>query len=144
MSIKPVLARLLRLRGLEEEQSRLELENTAAALGRVEQERAAVTRRQAMGRRVFVTGIEQSDNRCRPAAVIEMELAQRQRAQVDLRLTAIESEVERQRDEFLERRTRRQQVETLVDAARAESEVTAARRAQQMLDDWYGRRGPKQ
>jgi len=143
MSVKPVLARLLRLRELEEEQSRLELEAAVAAQGSVERERNAVAQRQASERRAFVAGVEGGDYRVCTGAIVEMEQARSERGRIEVRLAGVENEVRRQREEFIARRTSRKQVSTLVDAAREESEVEVARRVQQMLDDWYGRRGPK-
>ena len=143
MAVKPMLERLLRLRELEEEQSRLELERASTVHARVEQQRNSVARRQAVMRRAFVAGIEAGNNLGRSGAVIEMERAREQTAQIELRLAAAERELRRQREEFLVRRTSRRQVETLVDEAKAELELMASRRAQQMLDDWYGRRRGK-
>jgi hypothetical protein len=59
-------------------------------------------------------------------------------------LKEAERELERQREEFLRRRVDRRQVETLVTEARLGAEQEAGRRAQQMLDDWYGRRRRKE
>ena len=75
---------------------------------------------------------------------MELERAREQQVKIRTRFDASEAEVARQREEFLLRRTERRQVETLVDDQQAMDVIETARRAQQMLDDWYGRRGTKE
>jgi len=142
MTGRKVLDRLLRLREMEEEQSRHELEAAVGDRNRVAAELKNAIDRQAMGRRSLVSGIEERDCFGRTSAVIEMERARRMRMRVEPRLEAAEVEVKRQREEFLLRRAAREQVETLVDQERAATLEKTGRRAQQMLDDWYGRRTP--
>jgi len=139
-----VLARLLRLRELEEEQSRTELEAAVGVRNRVRVELAEVSDRQTLGRRNFATGIAARDPLGRTGAMMELERAREQQVKIRTRFDASEAEVARQREEFLLRRTERRQVETLVDDQQAMDVIETARRAQQMLDDWYGRRGTKE
>jgi flagellar export protein FliJ len=144
MAVQRILRRLQRLRELEEEQSRLELEAAVGNRNRVAQELAAAVQQQIQGRTDFVNGISEEDASGRTGAVIEIEQARRQRLRIEPRLEAADIEVAKQREEFMARRTGRQQVETLVDQERKTEREEAGRRAQQMLDDWYGRRGPKE
>ena len=144
MLVKRTLSRLLRLRELEEEQSRLELELAVAERNRAQQEIAFVTRRQVLGRRNFAAGIVEQNRLARAAALFESEEARRQRLRLYPQLEAADAEVARQQAEFLLRRTGRRQVETLVENERGRAEVEAGRRAQQILDDWYGRRKAKE
>ena len=138
MATRHVLERLLRLRELEEEQSLLKLEiavknrNRAAA----ELELADVGYRDS--RREFAAGIEERDALSRTAAVLPMEQARGQRMRIELRLAAADAEAVRQRNEFLIRRTGRRQVEMLVQQEQAAQQQATSRKAQQMLDDWYG------
>ena len=143
MAGESVLARLLRLRELEEEQCRLQLEAAVGHQRRVGQAREAIVRRQVAVREEFAAQVGLGDSRGRSAMVFEMELAGRRRARVEQRVSEAESAVQRQREEFLERRTGRQQVESLIETARSREEIETARRAQQMLDDWYSRRSAK-
>jgi flagellar export protein FliJ len=143
MTVKRVLSRLLRLRELEEEQSRLELEAAVGNRNRVAQELTVVVHRQIQGRMDFVNGISEKDTAGRTGAVIEMEQARRQRLRIEPRLESADAVVMRQREQFMARRIGRRQVETLVDQERLAAREQAGRRAQQMLDDWYGRRVPK-
>ena len=144
MLVKRTLNRLLRLRELEEEQSRLELELAVAERNRAQQEIAFVTGRLEQGRRHFATGIVEQNRLARAAGLLETEEAGRQRLRLYPQLETADAEVARQQAEFLLHRTGRRQVETLVENERANGEVEAGRRAQQMLDDWYGRRKAKE
>jgi predicted ribosome quality control (RQC) complex YloA/Tae2 family protein len=143
MTVRRVLTRLLRLRELEEEQSRLGLEATVGVRNRVQQDMDKATDWQEQGRRSFAAGIAGRDSISRTGAVLEVEQARQRRLRIYPRLQAADSEVARQREEFLLRRTGRRQVETLVENEKGIAEIEAGRRAQQMLDDWYGRRGQK-
>jgi hypothetical protein len=58
-------------------------------------------------------------------------------------LKAAHEETGRRREAYLACRTGRRQVETLLENRRLEGELARARRAQQTLDDWYGRRKPQ-
>ena len=144
MLVKRTLSRLLRLRELEEEQSRLELELAVAERNRAQQEIALAAQRQVLGRRNFAAGIVEQNRLARAAGLFETEEARRQRLHLHPQLEAADAEVARQQAEFLQRRIGRQQVETLVENERGRAEVEAGRRAQQMLDDWYGRRKAKE
>ena len=144
MLVKRTLNRLLRLRELEEEQSRLELELAVAERNRAQQEIALAAHRQVMGRRNFTAGIVEQNSLARAAGLFESEEARRQRLRLHPQLEAADAEVARQQTEFLLRRTGRRQVETLVENEHGRAEVEAGRRAQQMLDDWYGRRKTKE
>jgi flagellar export protein FliJ len=140
---KRVLQRLLRIRELQEEQSRVELEAAVGHRNRVADELVETKSRQAQGRSAFVAGISDRDRTGRAAGMIEMEQARKEQPRIATRLEAANAKVERQRNEFLEHRTARRQVETLVSAEQAALREEAARRAQQTLDDWYGRRGSR-
>lgn len=144
MVVRRVLQRLLRLRELEEEQSRLALEAAISDRDRQAQELAAVMSRHAHGRTTFVAGIPERDTAGRTGGIFEMEQASRQRPRIEARLEAADAEVVRQREALLAYRTARRQVETLVSEERAAVLEEAGRRAQQVLDDWYGRRSPNQ
>jgi flagellar biosynthesis chaperone FliJ len=144
MSGGRVLQRLLRLRELQEEQSRVELEAAVSNRNRVVEELAAAMRRQAQGRTIFVAGICGQDAKGRAAGMVEMEQYGKQRPAIEERLKVADAELARRREEFLAHRTARRQVETLVSAEQAALKEEMSRRAQQTLDDWYGRRTNRQ
>ena len=140
MPDKRILGRLLRLRELEEELNRMSLEAAARARELVSREMVAVTQWQTRGRDGFRHGVWDADEVERMGAMVDMEQAQTQRKGIDQKLEDAELEVARQHQEYLLRRTSRLQVETLVEDAHQLEEAEAGRRAQQMLDDWYGRK----
>jgi flagellar export protein FliJ len=140
MAIQRTLTRLLRLRRMEEEQSRLVLEAAVAERNRAEEELTVAAQHQAQGRRNFVTGILAQSQPGRTGGLMEMEQARRAQLRLLPTLTAAEAEVVQQSAELMARRTGRRQVETLVENGRRQADADVARKAQQMLDDWYGRR----
>jgi flagellar export protein FliJ len=142
MAKRNVLERLWRLRELEEEQSRLELGARVAERNRIAQNLAEVSANAATSRGEFVVRMGDPDTAARTGALVELEQARRRQTVIRPRLDHAETEVELRRGEFLTRRTGRRQVETLLDREREAARAETARRAQQMLDDWYGRRGP--
>ena len=140
MVIKRTLNRLLRLRELEEELSRLQLEIAVVERSRREQEVALAASSQAQGRRSFAAGIGEQNQLIRTAGLLESEEARKRLLRLQPYLETADLEVTRQQAEFLSRRTGRRQVETLLENEMTQAEVETGRRAQQMLDDWYGRR----
>jgi flagellar biosynthesis chaperone FliJ len=144
MVVRRVLQRLLRLRELEEEQSRLALEVAVLNRHRLAEELAAAADRQAFGRMTFVAAIPDGDTAGRTGGLFEMERASKERPRLEARLAAADAEVTRQREALLALRTARRQVEALVTEESAALQEEAARREQRMLDDWYSRRSPMQ
>jgi len=135
-----ILGRLLRLRELEEDQGRLLLKAAAVVREELSGEMTDAIEEAELGRRTFHFGVERSDSIDRAAGLVASGAGERLREHLKPRLRAAELELERQRTEFLNRRTSRLQVETLEAEARLLENADAGRRAQQMLDDWYGRR----
>jgi flagellar export protein FliJ len=137
---KRVLDRLLRLRELEEELSRVDLEVAVGERNRIERELAVVVELQAQDRANFAASIGKRDTSGRTGAAMAMEQARKQRTRITPRLEAAQREVLRRQEEMLVRRTSRQQVKTLVEREQLALREVTGRRVQQMLDDWYGRR----
>lgn len=140
MSASKTLRRLARIRELEEEQSRLVLEAAARSREEVASELLAAHQERRDGRVDLVRGVERSDGRVRQTGLVRMEMAARQTEVLRPQLERMDQELARQRDEYLARRTARRQVETLLAEAERLARQEADRRAQQMLDDWYGRK----
>jgi len=140
MASERVLRRLLRLRELEEEQSRLTLEAAARKRDPVASEMDSAMARCAKGRGEMMRGVGTRDALVRFAGIEEMAIGEVRRERLRARAEDAERELARQREEFLERRTGRMQVETLAGEAALAAQAEADRRAQQMLDDWFGQR----
>ena len=143
------LERILRLRTLLEEESRLRLERSVLEAGRIEQRRKA--ERQLASACWFsafsladsLPDKENDSSDFKPkqeewlAAVREGELAARRELQLQpLMMTAMRS-VEAEREEMLELRLEREQVETLLHNQAALCESERERSSQRNLDDWY-------
>lgn len=143
MATERGLKRLLQLRKLEEEQSRRDLEIAIGNRSRIERDLAVATEWHAESRRRFLVALCDKDATGRVCGVVEMDVAQDRRSRIEPALDDAEAEIVQQREELLSKRSGRQQLETLVESARAEAEVEALRRAQQILDDWYGRTNRK-
>jgi len=125
---------------MEEEQSRLQLERMVADRNcRQAELEAALDRKLNVGRE-FMASVQGGDRPGRCGAAMEMKLAGKKVVTLLPLLRAAETELLRGRDEYLGRRTQRQQLETLLVNARRAAETEVARRAQQILDDWYGRK----
>jgi len=140
MAAKRTLSRLLRLRELEEELSRLELERAVAERSHAQKQVELAADRQTQGRYNFAAGVAEQNRLGRTAGLLEAEQARQEKLRLQPRVEAADFEVARLQAEFQSRRTGRRQVETLVANERSKAEVETDRRAQQMLDDWYGRR----
>ena len=140
MSASKTLRRLARIRELEEEQSRLALEAAARSREAVASDLLAAHQERRDGRSDLVRGVERSDGLARQSGLVRMEIAARQADLLRPQLDRLDQELARQRDEYLARRTARRQVETLLSEAEQRARLEADRRAQQMLDDWYGRK----
>jgi flagellar export protein FliJ len=143
MASSKVLPRLLRLRELEEEQSRAELEASVGVRNRAAAELDRAIQRQNQGRVAFASAIERQNSAERTAATLVLGQVLGQRIEAEEVFAVAESEVELRRDAFLLKRMSRQQVETLVEKQVAQAREQTSRRAQQMLDDWYGRKTPR-
>ncbi len=110
MAKRNVLERLWRLRELEEEQSRLELEALVGERNRIAQNLAEVSSGTVRSRGEFVARLGDIDTVARTGALIELEQGRRRETAIRPRLVHAEAEVELRRNEFLVRRTGRRQV----------------------------------
>ncbi len=140
MAPKKILQRLLRLRAIEEEQSRLELEAAMREQSRAQQQVALAGQELARGQAHFVEGIAIDHGATRAGGLMETEQARLRQTALKPRLAAAAEEAEQKRAMFMMNWTRRRQVETLVRESEQAAAHETGKRAQQMLDDWYGRR----
>jgi flagellar biosynthesis chaperone FliJ len=140
MSGSKTLRRLARIRELEEEQSRLLLEAAARSREEAVGELLAAHQERRDGRADLVRGVERDDVRDRVTGLVRMETALRRTESLRPRLDQLDRELASQREEYLARRTARRQVETLLSEAELLARQETDRRAQQMLDDWFGRK----
>jgi len=144
MAASRALRRLLRIRELEEEQSRLALESTLGELNRLQNAMRATIERERQGRRLVEASARTGELPDRLAGIEESHATDRLFAVLEPRIAAREEEVMARRQEFLIKRVERRQAETLIEAAEAEEALTAGRRGQQALDNWYASRQYRQ
>jgi hypothetical protein len=143
MSGSRSLERLLRIRGVEEEQRRRVLEASEVKLRSLVQNRTAALQTEQTGRRREVAGMISGEITERQAGLVESANAQKRARALAARIVVAEGETAAGRQEFLEKRLERQQAETLVEEATARGAVENRRRSQRDIDDWFGTRNHK-
>jgi hypothetical protein len=134
------LRRLLRIRDLQEEQSRLALESALGELHSLERAMAATFERDRRGRRLVQASARSGQLTDRLAGLEETRSASRHAEALAPRVDAMGEEVRELRQEFLSRRVERRQAETLIRETEAREAIEDGRRGQQTLDDWYSSR----
>jgi flagellar biosynthesis chaperone FliJ len=137
MPVSRSLRRLLRIRDLEEEQSRLALESALGELNRLQHALAASTERDRRGRKLVGTSVRTGELPDRVAGLEETLAAGRRTAVLAPRIAQTELEVVALREEFLGKRVERRQAQTLIEENEARDAEEAGRHGQQALDDWY-------
>jgi flagellar biosynthesis chaperone FliJ len=140
MTVSPALRRLLRIRDLEEEQSRLALESALGELHRLKHALAATAELSRRGKRLVGASAQTGELPDRLAGLEEMRSATRRVAALAPRIADAELDVAKLRQEFLSKRVERRQVETLIKETEARDALEAGRRGQQAADDWYRNR----
>jgi hypothetical protein len=140
MAASRALRRLLRIRDLEEEQSRLALESALGELNRLQDAMKSTVERERRGRQLVEASARTGELPDRLAGIEETHAADRLFAFLGPKIAAKEEEVMARRQEFLIKRVARRQAETLIQEAEKQEAVEADRRGQQALDNWYASR----
>jgi len=140
MSVSKALERLLRIRGMEEEQRRVALDAAMAELRTLERARAAAGARERQGRAWVGASVESGEIVDRQAGLVETEAARKRVRLLAPRVARAAVETMRRREEFLEKRVERRQAATMIEAAEARDKIESNRRGQRAVDDWYGAR----
>lgn len=140
MAVSRASRRLLRVRELKEEQSRLALESAMGELSRLKIALNAAGERARRGRQLISTAAETGELADRLAGLEEIRIAARQARVLSARIDFAERETEALRERHLGQRVERRQIETLIGETEKQDAVKAARHSQQSLDDWHGSR----
>lgn len=140
MQKEKTLARLTRLRQMEEEMSRMDLEAVVAERERIFRRWQAAAASRSAGRTSFTASVERRDEPGRQDSLQAIEQGRRRQDSLAAMLVSADHAVEKVRGEFLARRTATRQAETLTQEARDQRRAEENRRVQQMLDDWFGHR----
>jgi len=138
MAVSRAMRRLLRIRALQEEQSRIELDSAFGELAQLEQALKAAAERGVRGRGLIGRSAFTGELADRLSGVEEEQSAGRHAAALRPRIAGAEAEVADLRLEFLERRVERRQAETLIEETEARHAIESDRGGQQALDDWFG------
>jgi flagellar biosynthesis chaperone FliJ len=140
MAVSRALRRLLRIRELQEEQSRLALESALGELHRLEHALVTAFEREHRGRSLVQSSAQTNQLTDRLAGLEETRSASLHAAALVPRIDGMGEEVTDLRQEFLSKRVERRQAETLIAETEAREVIVDGRRSQQSLDDWYSSR----
>jgi len=132
-----LLERVLRVREMEEAESRRRLETALSELARMEQSLADAGARERAGRELVNASARSGEVTDRIAGIEESRNARRRAAWLAPRVESAKIAVASLRDGYLEKRARRRQAETLAARQRAQEEAAKLRRGQQALDEWH-------
>jgi flagellar biosynthesis chaperone FliJ len=140
MAVSRSLRRLLKLRHLEEEQSRVALESALSELHRLERALEAAGERGRLSRRLLQQSVRTGELPDRIAAIEEGHAALRQTIVLEAAILNSKQSADTLRANYQLARVERRQVEILVQEAEAAEALDTDRRSQQSLDDRYGSR----
>ena len=140
MSVSISLRRLLGIRNLQEEQSKLALESALGELRRLEHALQTTFERGRWGRSLIHASAQNGHLTDRLAGLEEARTANLHVAALEPRIDAQFEEIEKLRQAFLSKRVERRQAETLIQESEAREAVEVGRRGQQSIDDWYSLR----
>ncbi len=137
MAVSRALRRLLQIRDLEEEQSRVAVESARLRLHDLEGRLKVVCSRERQGRDLVETSVRTGELTDRQAGAIEVETARRQGAALEPRIVAGRREAAQLQEAYLVKRVERRQAQTLVERIEAQEAAEDVRREQGNLDDWF-------
>ncbi len=129
--------RMVRLRQMEEGESRRALDLGLRELAQLENAWRAAQHRERAGRSLVARSATSGEIADRIAGLEESRSGSRRAAALALRIRVAEETVASLRQDYQSRRTSRLQAETLAEAERARETAAGLRRSQQALDDWY-------
>lgn len=144
MPISPALRKLLRIRELEEEQSRIALETALGEMNRLKRALAGTAQSGQAARRLFASGVQSENLTDRVAGLQEMRAADHLAGALSRELVTAGPEVARLRERFLATRVQRRQAESLVNESESRAETEEERRNQRDLDDLYRARSKRE
>jgi hypothetical protein len=134
------MRRLLRIRELGEDQSRLALESALGELNQLEAAFRATAQRGRRGRRLLSASVQTGNLLDRVVGLEETRTSGLVGEALLNRVAVAESHVVELRGELLANRVRSRQTGMIVRSTEARDAQEGARRGQQELDDWHRRR----
>jgi len=137
MAVSRPLRHLLRIRELEEGQSRGALETAAHELRRLETALAAARERGRRARLLILESARTGALADRLAGINDTRTSMQGVEVLTHRIRSVEQEVAALRQRFLHKRMERRQAETLLQQREVRESAEQARRLQQTLDEWH-------
>jgi len=137
MASARLMERMVRVRRMEEGESRRLLELALGELAQLELALSAAKQRERAGRQLVTASARSGEIRDRIAGMEESRSASRRGAALAPRIRNAGDRVASLRQEYLSKRATRLQAETLAEAEKAREAAINLRRGQQALDDWY-------
>src|SRR5579871_2434416 len=131
------LQRLLDLREAEEARSRQDLERAVAELRQLEGSLMAARKRRVAARKLVASSAETGEVIDRIAGLQVLDNVDLLERVILQRIDEATKEAHRKRQEVMNRRIARRQVEAIVDARMTDARLQANRTSQSALDDWY-------
>lgn len=135
MPISLALRRLLRIRELEEEQSRIALETALGEMNRLKATLLGTAQRGQEARRLFASSLQSGNPTDRVACLHEMRATDNLAGALSRKLATAAPEMVRLRDRLLAKRIQRQQAESVIKECDARAKSEEERRNQRDLDD---------
>lgn len=131
------IERILSILQLQEDESRRALELALAELAQLKLALRATQQRERGGRNLVAASAKSGEIADRIAGMEESRSAARRAAALTFRIRAADDEVAALRQDYLGKRTRRLQAETLAAKERAREAATSLRLSQRAQDDWF-------
>jgi hypothetical protein len=131
------LRRVRDIRQAEEERNKIAMESAVAELQRLETALMEARKRIRRGRMLVAESIQTGEFLGRIAGLEEIRTADRMAKILTQKFVSVENNVQKRRQEFLEKRIERRQAETVYDALRARDTAGTKRKDQLALDDWH-------
>jgi hypothetical protein len=131
------IERVVRIRQLEEDESRRTLDLALAELAQLELALRAANQKERAGRSLVAASASSGEIADRTAGMEESRSASRLGLALASRIRTARDAVALFRQDYLNKRTSRLQAETLAETERAREAAINLRRGQQALDDWY-------
>jgi len=135
--VSPVMRRLLRIRELQEDESRSRLENALQELRRLESSLAVASEQEKRGRRLIADSARSSDLLERLAGLEQERSAIHAKAFLVEKIATSELHAAARRAEYLATRIELRQVRTLIEKLLLADRRDEARRNQNNLDEWF-------
>lgn len=137
MPVSTGMKRLLRIRELQEEQSRSALESALRELEKLRGTLAAAGTRGAHARALVRQSVQSGSAIDRMAGLEEQKIAGRCATHVSGKVVATEQRILELRARYLSTRTEMGQAETLIANARETDAKDDAKKSQSILDEWF-------